>query len=203
MKGGILVRNHFLEQGDTAILYFLNRGRHQEDKFRFHDKINSNIATMTYHLYGQDMDLTHHISCNYQQAAAYLEWWMSMELWLHSAPQIQWLPTTIHHFQGFFNISTWWYMSLVCRNGALAMYLCIHSIHISRGTSSSAACLFQCRFVILVGWKKLQSRWLFGIPYWDDHCVTKLIINPRCFEYLCLNFRQIYLHPSHKWIPRP
>lgn len=158
---------------------------------------------MTYHLYGQDMDLTHHISCNYQQAAAYLEWWMSMELWLHSAPQIQWLPTTIHHFLGFFNISTWWYMSLVCRNGALAMYLCIHSIHISRGTSSSAACLFQCRFVILVGWKKLQSRWLFGLPYWDDHCVTKLIINPRCFEYLCLNFRQIHLHPSHKWIPRP
>lgn len=56
----------------TIRRYFLNRGRHQEDKFRFHDKINSNIA-MTYHLYGQDMDLTHHISCNYQQAAAYLE----------------------------------------------------------------------------------------------------------------------------------
>ena len=41
-------------------------------------------------------------------------------------------------FPGIFNISTWWYMYLVCRNGALAMYLCIHSIHISRGTSSSA-----------------------------------------------------------------
>ena len=142
---------------------------------------------MTYHLYGQDIDLTHHISCNYQQAAAYLEWWMSMELWLHSAPQIQWLPTTIHHFQGFFNISTWWYMSLVCRNGALAMYLCIHSIHNSRGTSSSAACLFQCRFVILVGWKKLQSRWLFGLPYWDDHCVTT-------------SDRSIYTHPTSGYL---
>ena len=140
---------------------------------------------MTYHLHGQDMDLTHHISCNYQQAAAYLESWMSMELWLHSAPQIQWLPTTIHHFQGFFNISTWWYMSLVCRNGALAMYLCIHSIHISRGTSSSAVDL-------LFWWdeQKLQSRWLFGLPYWDDHCVTT-------------SDRSIGSTHPYKWIPRP
>jgi len=156
---------------------------------------------MTYHLYGQDMDLTHHISCNYQQAAAYLEWWMSMELWLHSAPQIQWLPTTIHHFQGFFNISTWWYMSLVCRNGALAMYYA-SIVYISRGVHHLRQ-LVRFSVDLLFWWDEKNCKAGDCLGFLTEMTIVSanwFSILDALNIYVSTSDRSIYTHPTSGYL---